>query len=140
MSGRKFEDIEAKEWIQLKEILEIYAEHCGAVAKQLGENGSLYTDGYTAVKKGVFALRNMLGKQLGRLAVEEPKIVATWEVRRKKKATPVRINTAAESPAIYDLTQGNPSMKQQAKAIKAIDKKVTQEAKKKAKPSKPDNA
>lgn len=142
MGGRRFESLNAKQLLELKEVLEKYAVYCGETAKQI-ENSTIYTDGYTATKKGLFSLRNLLAKQLGKLAVKEPEIVSEWDYRAKpKKATAIRLNTAAESPPVYDLTQGNPSIKQQAKAIKAIDKKATQAAaaKKKAKPSKPDKA
>lgn len=138
-TGRKFEDLKKDDLLLLKAILETYAVRCGEMAETL-EKTTFRTDGYTTVKKGVFALRNLLAKQLGQKALSDHPIVATWIFRKPKKVEPVRINTAAESPAIYDLTQGNPSIKQQAKAIKAIDKKATQAAKKKAKPTKPDNA
>jgi hypothetical protein len=139
MPGRNFDDMTAADFKQLQSILENYAIRCGETAEFL-ENRTFRTDGFVTVKKGIFALRNLLAKQLGQKALSDFPIVATWVFRKPKKAKPVRLNTAAESPAIYDLTQGNPSMKQQAKAIKAIDKEATQAAKKKAKPSKPDNA
>ena len=139
-TGRKFEDLKKEDLLLLKSILETYAVRCGEMAETL-EKTTFRTDGYTTIKKGIFALRNLLAKQLGQKALSDHPIVATWIFRKpKNKVEPIRLNTAPETPAVYDLTQGNPSMKQQAKAIKAIDKKAIQAAKKKAKPSKPDNA
>ena len=129
MPGRKFMHLTAADWLQIKEILDTYSVHCGEIAKQLSNGGTTYTDGYPAVKKGLFSLRNMLGKHLGKLTVSKPEIVGTWDSPRKKKVEPVLLNPGETIP-IYDVSQGNPSIKAQAKAIK----KILPDAKLKRKP------
>jgi hypothetical protein len=118
MAGRNFETIESANLLELKEVLEAYAKYCEETAVLI-DGKTIYTDGYKTVKKGLFALRNLLGKQLGQIAVSHPEVVATWDYRKKKTVVPIRLN-AAESPPIYDLSQGNPSMKAQAKAVKKL--------------------
>lgn len=116
-TGRKFENLTKDDLLLLQAILENYAVKCGEMADSL-QSKTFRTDGFTTIKKGLFALRNLLAKQLGQQALSEFPIVATW-VFRKNKVTPILL-TAAESPPIYDVSQGNPSMKAQAKAIKKL--------------------
>jgi hypothetical protein len=85
---------------------------------------TIRTDGYTTIKKGLFALRNLLAKQLGQLALSDHPIVATWTFRKesqRKTGTiePTMLTKAAEPPAVYDISQGN----QTAKASKSKRKK-----------------
>ena len=98
------------------------------MADSLGES-KFRTDGYITIKKGLFALRNLLAKQLGQKALNEFPIVATWKFRKPKKVEPILLNPG-ESIPIYDVSQGNPSIKAQAKAIK----KIVPDAKLKRKP------
>lgn len=115
MSGRKFEYLDSEKWDELREILEKYAGYCAEVAEQTKGSGPLYTDGYTAVKKGLFAMKNMLSKQLGRLHVAEPSIVATWDTRRAQKV--------AEHQKKYDISKGNPTPEEAVRKIEKSRKK-----------------
>lgn len=119
MAGRKFDYLDAEKWVELKEILEKYAVYCDEVAQHAKEAGPVYTDGYTAVKTGLFALHNMLGKQLGRLHVANPAVVATWDARRAAKV--------AEVKKKYDISKSNPTPNEAIKKIEKSRKKKDSE-------------
>jgi hypothetical protein len=119
MAGRKFDYLDTEKWVELKEILEKYALYCDEVAKHTEQTGPVYTDGYTAVKTGLFALHNMLGKQLGRLHVALPTVVATWDTRRAQKV--------AEQQKKYDISKSNPTPNEAIKKIEKSRKKKDSE-------------
>jgi hypothetical protein len=130
MTGRKFEDISAAQIRELKEILESYAIHCEEMARQLGDK-PLRTDGYTTVKKGLFALKNLIGRQLGQMAVAKPEVVHSWVFRTKpnskhkpsqqKHAAGAAVNReekVAESAQSFDLAKEEQVSEPTAKSTK----------------------
>jgi hypothetical protein len=118
MPGRHFDNLTSENLRELQAILEEYAKKCGEMADLLGD-ATIRTDGYVTVKKGVFALRNLLGKQLGVLAVSKHPVVSTWIFRKPKKNT---LRKVAEAEGVYDVSQGNPTKKQALKRVKKIQK------------------
>jgi hypothetical protein len=91
MAPRATEIVSSKTFDELKLVLEAYAVKCGEMAAKLGSD-EIPTDGMVTVRKGMFTLRNIFSRELGRRSIAEPAVVATWQPPKKKQPSKLSAN------------------------------------------------
>jgi len=83
MSARAVIEVDGNDFNQIKEVLEAYAVLCGQMAEKLGDN-TIKTDGVVTVRRGLYSLRNVFSRELGRMSVLNPSFVQDWQPPKRK--------------------------------------------------------
>lgn len=114
MAGRNPYDLNKQQFLELRDVLVAYARYYEQIAERLPPGGVIRTDGYDRVRRGCVAMRNMLGKQLGFLAISAPPVVSDWDQHFKQHSDelPSEAGTTKKKAAAKETTRRHPKKKQ----------------------------
>lgn len=110
MAEKKIEPVTAVHFAEFKEVLEAYAVLCDQMIEKIGEK-TLMTEGPSTIRRGLYSMRNLFAREMGRMCVEEPKIVETWKPPKrtpKKKSAKKIVKEIDETVATIRHSKKSP--------------------------------